>query len=483
MAITLSVSFVAHDVGTRRPAGRDAALMASTTSFNGDMRLEKAMSATRFRPRAAAVMAGGLLVTGLAACGGDGGGGGETTGSGGGTAAASGEGVDDGTELTMWTRAPLERQAINAVEAYNATHENQVALEILPNDDVEGMVGSAAQTDSLPDILAGDVVRIPYWTEQGIFTDLTDQIGSLENVDDLQEGHIDAGTLDGAIHTLPFVTDISVMVWNKDLYEQAGLDPEAGPTTLDEFVEHAQAVAALDQDGVAGSYLSGQSGGALVFTLLPTIWASGEEVLNDDGTEAMLDGEAAQAVYSAYRELAETPNGLGAGSREETGATWTAPFQEGNIGVMPYPYTAVTGMFEDAAFEVGVAAIPGVDGGGSTFLGGDAIGISRSSENVDQAWNFMAWLMSDDAQQTVFADNNDTAASLTVLADGYADADPRTEVANATVADGRTPVARNFNEAFNAAGSPWQLLIQDAVWGEESAIGSHNDAVNAVLAP
>lgn len=436
-------------------------------------------TSTRFRSRAAAVFAGAILLSGLTACGSDDDGSpaepGDDSGSG------SAEAVDDGTVLTMWTRAPLERQAINAVEAYNAAHENQVELEILPNDDVEGMVGSAAQTDSLPDLLAGDVVRIPYWTEQGIFTDITAQLEGLENLDDLQQGHIDAGTLDGRMHTLPFVTDISVMVWNKDLYEQAGLDPEAGPTTLDEFVEHAKAVAALGQDGVAGSYLAGQSGGALVFTLLPTIWASGEEPLSDDGTEAMMASDTAKSVYAAYRELAETENGLGAGSREETGATWTAPFQAGSIGVMPYPYTAVTGMFEGNDFEVGVGAIPGLEGGGSTFLGGDAIGISRSSENVAQAWHFLSWLMSEDAQQTVFADNDDTASNLTVLANGYAEADPRTQVANATVAEGRTPVARNFNEAFNAAGSPWQLLIQDAVWADETQIDSHNEAINAIL--
>jgi multiple sugar transport system substrate-binding protein len=89
--------------------------------------------------------------------------------------------------------------------------------------------------------------------------------------------------------------------------------------------------------------------------------------------------------------------------------------------------------------------------------------------------------MSEDAQQTVFADNNDTASNLTVLADGYADADPRTVIANGTIKDGRTPVAAFFNEAFNAAGSPWQLLIQDAVWGDGSQMGSLNDQITSVL--
>ncbi|MGO1839422.1 MAG: ABC transporter substrate-binding protein [Candidatus Microbacterium stercoravium] len=432
----------------------------------------------RWRTLGAAALAGSLAIS-LAGCGSsDGGAEGSPE-----IADMPAEGVDDGTTITMWSRAPLEKQAQNAVEIYNSTHENQVDLELLPNDDVEGKVGAAVQSDGLPDILAGDVVRIPYWTQQGIFMDLTEQIDALPNKDDLQSGHIKAGTIDGAEHTLPFVTDISVMVWNKDLYEQAGLDPEAGPTTLDEYVEQAKAVADLDEDGVSGSFLAGQSGGALVFTLLPMLWGSDETPLNEDGTEAMLDSDAAQQLFEGYRELAETPNGLGSGSKEETGATWTAPFQNGTVGVMQYPATSVSALFDSASFEIGVAPIPGVDGGSSTFLGGDAIGISQSSENVAQAWNFLAWLMTDEAQQQVFADNNDTASNLTVLAEGYADADPRTQIGNDTVKDGQTPIAVNFNEAFNAAGSPWQLLVQDQIWADDPAdLSSLNDDITSILA-
>ncbi|AQP48177.1 sugar ABC transporter substrate-binding protein [Tessaracoccus aquimaris] len=424
-----------------------------------------------------AAVAAMSLSLGLAACGG-----GDTPGNNGGSPAASipADGLDDGTELTMWTRAPLERQAKNAVEAYNSTHKNQVKLEILPNDDVEGKVGGAIQTDTLPDILAGDVVRIPYWVQQGVFADVTAQIDGLDTAN-LQKGHIDAGTLDGKKHTLPFVTDISVMVWNKDLYKEAGLDPEKGPATVDEFLSQAKAVAGLNKSGVAGSYLAGQSGGALVFTLFPMMWASGEEVLNEDGTKANVASDNAKKIYAAYNDLAKTTNGLGAGSKEETGATWTAPFQEGKVGVMQYPYTAVTGLFDTVDFEIGVAGIPGVEGNQSTFLGGDALGISKSSKKVAQAWNFMSWLMSDEAQQKVFADNNDTASSLSVLENGYADADERTKIANATIKDGRAPVAVNFNEAFNAAGSNWQLLIQDAVWGDGSQVDSLNEQITATL--
>ena len=402
------------------------------------------------------------------------------------TASASGEGVDDGTEISLWTRSPLERQAKNAVEAYNASHKNQVKLEIIPNDDMESKVGGASQTSSLPDVLAGDVVRIPYWASEGIFTAITSQIDALSNKSDLQQGHIDAGTVDGEEYTLPFVTDVSVMVWNKDLYEAAGLDPEKGPTTYDEFVEHAKKVAALNKDGVAGSYLAGQSGGALSFKLFPSIWADGETVMNDKGTEATLTNASAKAVFKAWRELANTTNGLGSGSKEETGATWTAPFANGNVGVMPYPNTSVADIIEaegTGGFKVGVCPIPGTKAGkGSTFLGGDAMGISKDCKNVDQAWNFLAWLMSDEAQKKVFAENNDTASNIAVLDSAYDSADERVKVINSTIETGHTPVSVNFNEAFLAAGSPYQLLVQDQVWGDDSKLEEDNTAITAVLA-
>mgnify|MGYP000652011974 CR=1 FL=1 len=420
------------------------------------------------------------MIVPLAACGGSGNGG---------TATAEGipaKGTDDGTEITLWTRSPLERQAKNVVEAYNKSHKNQVKLEIIPNDDMEGKVGGASQTDSLPDILAGDVVRIPYWASEGIFTDITKQIDGLDNKADLQQGHIEAGTVDGAEYTLPFITDVSVMVWNKNLYKEAGLDPEQGPKSIDQFVEQAKKVAALNKDGVAGSYLAGQSGGALVFDLFPSVWADGESVMNKDGSEATLDNDSMKGVLDAYKELANTTNGLGAGSKEETGATWAAPFANGKIGVMPYPNTSTTALFDaekDGGFEVGVAPIPGTkEGKTSTFLGGDAMGISKDSKHVAQAWNFLYWLMQSDAQKEVFADQGDTASNIQTLKTAYKDADPRIQTINSVIIDGngQTPKSPAFNEAFNAAGSPWQLLVQNAVWGSGD-LKADNKAVTDVL--
>jgi multiple sugar transport system substrate-binding protein len=388
------------------------------------------------------------------------------------------EGVDDGTTLTLWTRAPLEQQAKLLVEAYNSTHENQVELTVTPNDDYVAKVGAAAGSDGLPDLFAADIVYVPNWVEQGLFQDVTDAIGQLDFADQINQGHLEGGTLDDRQHVLPFVLDLSVIFYNKELYSQAGLDPEQGPTSLAEFAEHAKAVDGLGGD-VNGTFFGGNCGGCLVFTWFPSIWAAGEEVMNEDGTESLLDGESAQQLYAVWKDLVES-DAVAPGVEEETGATWTASFLEGKVGVMPFPATLLA-TADEALGEVGVAPIPGPDGGASTFVGGDGIGISKDSENAEQAWNFLSWLMSEEAQVEVLAKNGDVVSRADLVDNQYSSQDPRVMAINEVATQGRTPLAVNFQQAFNAPGSPWLNLIRNEVLGAGGTVEADNEEITAVL--
>ncbi len=438
-------------------------------------------SSGRHRRALAGVAVASMLVAGLAACGDDG----DTPppadpGDDQGTSGEAWEGVDDGTTLTLWTRAPMEQQANLLVEAYNATHQNQVELTITPNDDYVARVGAAAGSGDLPDLFAADIVYVPNWTEAGLFTDITDRIASLPFADNLNRAHIDAGTYDGVQYVLPFVHDLSVMFWNKDLYREAGLDPEAGPTTLAEFKEQALAIQALGKEGVYGTYFGGNCGGCNVFTWFPMIWASGEDVMNADGTEALLDSDAAQEVYGTWRELWEA-GAVHPGSRDEAGPTWVGPFQEGSVGVMPYPATLLATASQTV--DVGVGGIPGVNGGVSTFVGGDGIGISKDSTVSDQAWNFLAWLMSEDAQVEVLAKNGDVGARTDLTDNEYSAADPRVVTVNEVAADpnSKTPFSVSFQQAFNAPDSPWMILVRNAVFGSGDSVEADNEGITAIL--
>jgi multiple sugar transport system substrate-binding protein len=380
------------------------------------------------------------------------------------------------SELTMWSRAATQIQSQAFVDTWNASHDTKIQLTVIPTDDYQAKVGAAAGSGSLPDLFASDVVFVPNYTSQGLYMDLTDRIDRLPFADDLAKSHIETGTLEDKKYVVPHTMDLSVMFYNKDLYEQAGLDPDAPPTTLAEFDEQARKVDALGGD-VSGTYFGGNCGGCMVFTGFPWIWGAGQDVMNEEGTEANLASAEAKEFYEVYRGLA-ADDIVAPGTADETGATWTGPFPEGNIGVMPMPSTMLGSMPE----STGVAPIPGIDGGESTFVGGDAIGISATSENADAAWEFLEWTLGDEAQVEVLAKNNDVVARTDLASNKYSEKDARVVTINEVAAKGNTPYSLQFGAAFNDPNGPWLTLFRDAVFGDGTSIDANNDALTAVLA-
>jgi len=385
------------------------------------------------------------------------------------------QGVDDGTTITMWSRAATETRVQAIVDAYNATHQNQVELRLVPTDEYVGVVGNAAVANELPDLFSADVVFMPNWTSQGLFTDLTDRIDAMPNLADIGQAHIVASTWEDKKYGLPFIIDLSVWMYNKALFEEAGLDPETPPTTLAEFADAARAIQALGKEGIYGTYFGGNCGGCNVFTWWPISWADGSAVMNPEGTEALLNSQTMKDIYHTFGALWDEgvidPNSI-----QETGPTWTQPFPAGQIGIMPMPASLqeTEGMPLD---NLGVTSIKGVNGGESTFVGGDSIGVSKDSQHIDQAWNFITWMLGDYAQVEVVAKDGNVVARTDLADNPYSSADPRLVLFNQIAGVGETPLAVNFNAAYNDPQSPWIQLFRAAVF--EDATDEQIDQLNA----
>jgi multiple sugar transport system substrate-binding protein len=400
-----------------------------------------------------------------------------------GSASAAGQGVDDGTKITMWTRAATEARARPLVDAYNKSHKNQVELTVTPTDDYQAKVGAAAGSNGLPDLFSADVVFMPNWTSQGLFQDITSKIAGLPYADKIAQAHIVASTWDNKKYGLPFIVDLSVWFYNKDLYRKAGLDPEKPPTTLDEFATQARAVQKLGGD-IHGTFFGGNCGGCNVFTWWPIAWADGQTVMNPEGTQSQLNSDTNKKIYSTFRSLVEDGTVWMPDSKTETGPTWTGYFLTGKLGIMPWPAT-LTGVAGDnlKLEDVGATPIAGINGGQSTFVGGDSIGIGRDSKVPDQAWNFLAWLEDEQAQVEVIAKGGNVVSRTDLANNQYSAADPRLVMFNTIAGKGQTPFALKFGQTFNDPQGPWLVLLRDAVFGDASKIDADNDAINASLQP
>jgi multiple sugar transport system substrate-binding protein len=169
------------------------------------------------------------------------------------------------------------------------------------------------------------------------------------------------------------------------------------------------------------------------------------------------------------------------GYKTEAGPTWTGFFGKGHIGVMPMPSTTLGLMPKD--MDIGVTPISGPDGGESTFVGGDVVGISSTTDKADAAWNFVAWTLSEDAQVEILAKNKDVVARTDLADNKYSSADPRVVTINKLVEKGETPYSLNFGATYNDPTGPWLKVARDAVFGDDpaAALAAGKDSLTASL--
>jgi multiple sugar transport system substrate-binding protein len=90
-------------------------------------------------------------------------------------------------------------------------------------------------------------------------------------------------------------------------------------------------------------------------------------------------------------------------------------------------------------------------------------------------------MMSEDAQVEVLAKDGNAVSRGDLADNEYAAADPRLVTINEVAAQGDTPVALNFQQAFNAPGSPWLTLVRNAVLNGDDSVPADNEEITAIL--
>lgn len=390
--------------------------------------------------------------------------------------------VDDGTTITMWTRSPTATFSQTLIDAYNRGHKNKVKLTVIPADSYQQKVGTAAGSRQLPDVLASDVVYAPNYASKNLYLDITERVKALPFVNRLAPAHMRTATRNGKIYAVPHDIDLSAMFYNKKLFTKAGLDPDKPPTTMNEVYADAAKIDKLGGD-VHGYFFGGACPGCMLFTTWPMIWASGGTVLNSAGTASTIDNPVAADVYRLYRRIWRaglTPKS----AKNENGPTWMQAFTDGKIGIQPMGATALQLMKEGPGLRVGVAPIPGMTGGSSSFVGGDVVGISATSSHAAQAWDFLSWTLTRQAQIQVVAKHKNITVRTDLQNNPYARRDPRLRTFNELAARGRTPISVNFGKTYNDPNGPWTATAIDAVFGTAdpaAALHRHNPAISTSL--
>ena len=194
--------------------------------------------------------------------------------------------------------------------------------------------------------------------------------------------------MDDQTYGLPVAASARAMYYNKDLFEQAGIDTI--PQTWQDLSAAAQKISALGDD-IAGFGLQGKEIETDVYFYY-ALWAYGGQLIDDDGTSG-LDSDAGYKAAELYKSLIDanaTQPGVTSYSREDVQNL----FKQGKIGMMiTAPFLSNQIKDEAPDLQYGVTAIPaGPDGDRGTYGVTDSIIMFENSKVKNTAWKFLDML-------------------------------------------------------------------------------------------
>jgi len=384
-------------------------------------------------------------------------------------------------ELSMWVRESASDPGQIMVDLWNASHDDKIELTAIPDNQLVTKLATSVRAGDAPDLVSFDLIYMPDFMRAEFLVDVTEQMNANANYANHVNAYKDIATYEGKIYGVGFTPDVSVIVWNKELFRQAGLDPDVGPKSIYEIHEMATKVGALGDD-TYGFYFAGSCPGCNIFVNSPIMVAGGAKILPRHGDDAALEGDAIRIVLEEMKAMWE--EGLIPESAEvDSGANFVAGFTAGNVGIAGSGGFLISLMAREYPdFDYGIGLIPGIEPGQvSAFVGGDVVAIPTGGANEAASREFLSWVLSDEAQLEGLAKNS-ILPTRTDLADNTYFADkPRVKVTADALAAGYVPWVFHFADMVNSDSSPWINMLQQAIF-DGDVEGAIADARETMLA-
>ncbi|MET8866980.1 extracellular solute-binding protein [Nonomuraea sp. NPDC004580] len=348
---------------------------------------------------------------------------------------------DAPAELTVWIMdGSVTQELLKKFETeYEAAHQDvDLDIQIQQWDGIGERVTAALASTDAPDVIEVGNTQVAQYSASGGVTDLTAKVADLKGEDWLP-GLAQPGNVDGKQYGIPWYAANRVVVYNKELFEKAGI--KEPPATRDEWLD---ITSKLNKDGNQGIYLTGQTW----YALAGFVWDEGGDLAVQEGGrwKGALDTPQALAAMDFYKRLQAL--GKGPKDADEANPPQHEVFAQGKVAqIIAVPGIAARVLEVDAGLkdEIGFFTIPGktADKPGTVFTGGSDLVIPAASRRQEQAYEVVKALAGEQFQ-TELAKTMSFVPNRTSLA-GVLDGDEGTAAMAKAAANGRaTPNTPNW---------------------------------------
>jgi sn-glycerol 3-phosphate transport system substrate-binding protein len=194
--------------------------------------------------------------------------------------------------------------------------------------------------------------------------------------------------LDGTpeLYGIPFQRSTVLLYVNKTLLAENDLEM---PTNWEELATVAQALTTDERWGI----LIPNSWPYWVFQ--PFAIGAGQNIVSDSDVEVYFDNPEVIEALQYWLDMFQVYNATPEGVQDNWGA---APglFADGSAAMFVHSTGSLPSILSKAEFEVGVAAVPGKDGGAATVTGGGNLYFVAGTDEAtaQAAWDFVEWVTS-----------------------------------------------------------------------------------------
>ena len=189
--------------------------------------------------------------------------------------------------------------------AFHEAHPGiRVEVDYIPWGELSPKLLTSFAGNIAPDLFMHGQAATAGFASAGVLEPLDEYLAeSPEMLEDFGAS-LDAGLYEGRRYMLPVYGSGSLLAYRTDFYAEAGLDPNAPPTTWEELRETALKLARkrgnrFEREGIS----IGISGTAAQQDWSPFLWQNGGDLFSEDGRQVLFDSQAGIEALEFYVSL------------------------------------------------------------------------------------------------------------------------------------------------------------------------------------
>lgn len=191
---------------------------------------------------------------------------------------------------------------------------------------------------------------------------------------------------------IPFQRSTIVQYWNKDLFKEAGLDPEKAPADWNQLAEMAKKLTKTDASGNVTQWgVKIPSSGFPYWLLQALTTPNGAQLMNEAGNKTFFDSPAVVESLQYWVDLSAKHKAMPPGVIEW--GTTPKDFLEKKAAIIWTTTGNLTNIRTNASFPFGVSFLPAKKSFGSPTGGGNFYVFNKTSpEQQAASVKFMKWV-------------------------------------------------------------------------------------------